>query len=134
MNEDAFLIGRGILPYAVLCDGTGNAQQSGKKVCSLFEKLISEPADIEDSATWQRWIKILDSSLLGGHQSTFIAATITGSAVVGASAGDSRLYLFDREGELRILTENTKRLGCGHAEASMIRYSFRSGEIILLNV
>lgn len=36
------------------------------------------------------------------------------------------------EGELRILTENTKRLGSGHAEAFMIRHSFRSGEIILL--
>ena len=133
-NEDAFLIGRGPTPYAVICDGVGNAQQSAKKACSLFEKLISEPTEIQDSAIWQRWIKILDSCLLGGHQSTFVGMAIVGTQLVGASVGDSRLYLFDREGELRILTENTKRLGCGHAEASMIRYSFRSGEIILLNV
>jgi hypothetical protein len=24
-NEDAFLIGRGSVPYAVICDGAGNA-------------------------------------------------------------------------------------------------------------
>jgi serine/threonine protein phosphatase PrpC len=131
-NEDAFLIGRGPIPYAVLCDGAGNAQQSAKKVCSLFQKLISEPAGIEETATWQRWIKILDSSLLGGHQSTFVSVAVVGTQLVGAGVGDSRLYLFDREGELRILTENTKRLGSGRAEAFMIRHSFRSGEIVLL--
>jgi hypothetical protein len=42
------------------------------------------------------------------------------------------LYLFDREGELRILTETTKRLGSGHAEALMIRHLLRSGEILLM--
>lgn len=103
-----------------------------KKACSLFQKLIGEPAEIEDSATWHRWIKILDSSLLGACQSTFVAVAVIGNAVIGASAGDSRLYLFDREGELRILTENRKRLGSGHAEAFMIRHSFRSGEILLM--
>lgn len=131
-NEDAVLIARGPTPYAVICDGAGNAQQSAKKVCSLFEKLISEPAEIRVSATWQRWIKILDSSLLGGHQSTFVGVAIVGSELVGASVGDSRVYLFDREGALRILTENTKRLGSGHAEAFMIHHSFRSGEILLM--
>lgn len=131
-NEDAFLIGRGPIPYAVLCDGAGSAQQSAKKVCLLFQKLIGEPAEIEDSATWQRWIKILDSSLFGGHQSTFLGVAVVGTQLIGASVGDSRLYLFDREGELRILTESTKRLGSGHAEAFMIRHSFRSGEILLL--
>lgn len=131
-NEDAFLIGRGPIPYIVLCDGAGNAQQSAKKVCSLFQKLISEPAEIEDSATWQRWIKILDSSLLGGHQSTFLGVAPVGNELVGASAGDSRLYLFDREGELRILTDTAKRLGSSHAEAFMIRHSPTSGETILL--
>jgi serine/threonine protein phosphatase PrpC len=131
-NEDAFLIGRGPIPYAVLCDGAGNAQQSAKKVCSVFAKLISEPADVQDSATWQRWIKILDSSLLGGHQSTFLSVALVGSQLVGASAGDSRLYLFDREGELRILTDTTKRLGSGHAQASMFQHSLGPGEILLL--
>ena len=131
-NEDAFLIGRAPTSYAVICDGAGNAQRSAKKVCSLFEKLISEPAEMTDPATWQRWIKILDSSLLGAHQSTFVGVAIVGTQLVGASVGDSRLYLFDRDGELRILTESTKRLGSGHAEAFMIRYLLRSREILLL--
>jgi hypothetical protein len=86
----------------------------------------------EDSATWQRWIKILDFSLLGGHQSTFLGVVLVGSQLVGASAGNSRLYLFDREGELRILTDTTKRLGSGHATASIIKHSLRYGEILAL--
>lgn len=131
-NEDAFLIGRGCTPYAIVCDGAGNAQQSAKKVCSLFEKLISVPVELEEPVTWQRWVKVLDSSLLGGHQSTFLGVAIVGTQLIGTNAGDSRLYLFDREGQLRILTETTKRLGSGHAEASMIRHPLKSGEIILL--
>lgn len=131
-NEDTFLIGRGSTPYAVICDGAGNAHQSAKKACSLFEKLISEPREIEDSTTWQRWIKILDSSLVGGHQSTFVGAAIVGTQLVGASVGDSRLYLFDREGELQILTDTTKRLGSGNAEAFMIHRPLRVGESLFL--
>lgn len=64
-----------------------------QKVWSLFEKLISEPAEIEESATWQSWIKILDSSLLGVHQSTFLGVAVIGNRLIGASADDSRLYL-----------------------------------------
>lgn len=74
----------------------------------------------------------MDCSLLGDHQSTFLGVAVVGTQIVGACAGDSRLCLFDREGELRILTENTKRLGSGQAEPFMIRHSFRSEEILLI--
>src|SRR2546425_716725 len=42
-NEDAFLIGRE-RPFALLCDGAGNAQQAAKRVLTLFDKLFKETA------------------------------------------------------------------------------------------
>ena len=77
-NEDAFLIRHGQIPCAVLCDGAGNAQQAAKRVLTLFEKLLIEAPNEEvlDHATWRKWVKLLDSSLLGGNQSTFVAVAI----------------------------------------------------------
>ncbi len=74
-NEDAFLIGRGDRPFAALCDGAGNAERAAKRVLALFEKLLNEATQDQVTAadTWAKWIKLLDSSLLGAAQSTFLA-------------------------------------------------------------
>lgn len=135
-NEDAFLIGRGQIQYAALCDGSGNAQQAAKKVLVLFEKLLIEATNEQllTPSTWTKWIKLLDSSLLGGNQSTFLAIALLHGVAVGACTGDSRAYLLDRDGELRILTDGaTKfRLGSGNAEAFPIRQQLTHGETVML--
>jgi serine/threonine protein phosphatase PrpC len=135
-NEDAFVIGHGPIPYAVVCDGAGNAQQAAKRVLTLFEKLLGEATteQILDHAMWQKWVKLFDSSLLGGNQSTFVGVAVVNGLVVGGCTGDSRGYLLTREGELRILTgAATKfRLGSGKAEAFPIHHSLSSGETLLL--
>ena len=41
-NEDAFLIGRASIPFAALCDGTGNAEKVAKKVLTLFQRMFNE--------------------------------------------------------------------------------------------
>jgi hypothetical protein len=89
-NEDAFLIGRGERPFAALCDGAGNAQQAAKKVLGLFEKLFKEasPQQVAVYPTWANWIKLLDSSLLGGPQSTFLGVAIVDRVALGACVGD----------------------------------------------
>jgi hypothetical protein len=38
-NEDAFWIGHGPVPVAVICDGAGNAQQSAQRAITFFQKL-----------------------------------------------------------------------------------------------
>src|SRR5271154_391406 len=93
-NEDAFLIGRGERPFATLCDGAGNAERAAKRVLTLFEKLLAEATleQIFDPATWIKSVKLLDSSLLGGSQSTFVGVAVVKGSVVGACAGDSRAY------------------------------------------
>jgi hypothetical protein len=135
-NEDAFLIGRGPIQSAGLCDGAGHAQQAAKKVLILFEKLLIEATNEQllDPSIWTKWVKLLDSSLLGGNQSTFVAIAIVNGIAVGACAGDSRAYLLNRDGELRILTDGaTKfRLGSGKAEAFPIHQQLSPGETVML--
>ena len=93
-NEDSFLIKSGDRPFAALADGAGNAERAAKRVLSSFEKLLNEAlsAQIGDAETWAKWVKLLDSSLPGGAQSTFLAVAFIGSEAVGACVGDSRLY------------------------------------------
>src|SRR2546426_6983223 len=110
-NEDAFLIGREP-PFALLCDGAGNAQQAAKRVLSLFDKLFKEaaPQQVTEHGTWAGWIKLLDSSLLGGTQSTFLGVALLDGMAVGACGGGSRAYLANREGDCRLLTEVANKL------------------------
>jgi serine/threonine protein phosphatase PrpC len=135
-NEDAFLIGRGERPFAALCDGAGNAERAAKRVLVLFEKLFNEatPEQIMEAETWAKWVKLLDSSLLGAAQSTFLAVAIIGGEAVGACAGDSRLYHLNGKGQCRIVTEGAtkQRLGSGQAQPFPIRMKLSAGDILVL--
>jgi serine/threonine protein phosphatase PrpC len=135
-NEDAFLIGRGERPFAALCDGAGNAERAAKRVLGLFEKLLNEaaPEQIAEPEAWAKWVKLLDSSLLGGSQSTFVAVAIIGSEAIGACTGDSRACLVNREGQAKILTDGAAkhRLGSGQAQAFPIHTTLASGDTLLL--
>jgi serine/threonine protein phosphatase PrpC len=137
INEDAFVVGHGAIPYAALCDGAGNAEQVAKRVLCLFEAHFREatPDQIQSADTWASWVKLLDSSLLGGALSTFLAVAVVHSDVVGACVGDSRAYLINRDGEGRILTEGAgkQRLGSGNARAFLIQHTpLQSGETLLI--
>ena len=136
VNEDAFIIGRGKVPYAALCDGSGRAQQAAKRALVLFERLISEATieQIERFQSWEHWTRLLDSSLLGGAQSTFVAIAILEGRVVGACAGDSRLYLFPLGSDVQILTEGAAkpRLGSGKVIPFAIHRRVQPGDVLML--
>lgn len=135
-NEDAFLIHRGERTFVALCDGAGNAQLAAKKVLTLFEKLVGEAAveQLSEAPTWASWAKLLDSSLMGGAQSTFVSVGIVGQRAVGVCVGDSRAYLIDREGRCRILTEEAKkyRLGSGAVVPFPLQLSLNAKDVLLL--
>lgn len=135
-NEDAFLIGRGEPPFAALAAGAGNAERAAKRVLTLFEKLLGKATaeQIAASETWAKWVKVLDSSLLGGAQSTFVAIAIAGSEAAAVCVGDSHAYLINREGQCRILTDGAAkhRLGSGQAQPFSIRLILSLGDILLL--
>jgi len=134
-NEDAFLLGTGARPFAALADGAGNAERAAKRVLTLFEKLLNEATleQLSEATTWAKWVKLLDSSLLGGAQSTFLAVALAGSEAVGVCVGDSRAYLINREGQCRIVTEGAPkhRLGSGNAQPFSIRVALGAGDILL---
>ena len=135
-NEDAFVIGRGNFYYAAICDGAGAAGQVSKRVLKLFQGLVREASleDIESFSTWSNWTHLLDSSLLGGPQSTFLAAAIIQDRILGVCAVDSRLYHLPLVGEAHILTEEASkfRLGSGRVDPSPIHHRIQSGDTLLL--
>jgi serine/threonine protein phosphatase PrpC len=135
-NEDAFLIARGERTFAALADGAGNAERAAKRVPSPFEKLIGEatPEQVGAVETWVKWVKVLDSALLGSAQRTFIAVAVVGGEIVGACAGDSRAYLINRDGLCRILSDGAskQRLGSGQAQAFPICLTLGVGDVLLL--
>ena len=135
-NEDAFFINRSPIPFAALCDGTGNAEESAKRALAYFEKLFNEAErdDIERFSTWIQWVKLLDSSLLGGNQSTFIAIAVLEERYMGTCVGDSRVYWRDRDGKIHIITEDAVKypLGSGKVEPFPIYLPCNRGKLLLL--
>ena len=123
-NEDAFLIGRGAIPYAALCDGSGAAGQVAKTALKIFESQIGHASvdEIERFPTWANWTHQLDAALLGGAQSTFLAVASLKDRIVGVCAGDSRLYHLPMEGEIQILTDAASKFRLGEWEGRSLRH------------
>jgi serine/threonine protein phosphatase PrpC len=135
-NEDAFLISLDDPPFAVVCDGGGKPDRSAKKALTMFQRLCRESTShqIGEAATWTAWIKTLDSSLLEGAPSTFLAVVVLDTLAVGVCVGDSRAYLVNREGDARVLTEASAkyRLGSCNAVPLPIRQPMKKGDSLLL--
>ena len=139
-NEDAFLIGRGTIPWAALCDGAGKAERSAKKALGLFQRLFKDASLDKNfdkffrADTWARWVQLLDYFLLDCPVSTFIGVAAIGHFIVGAYVGDSRAYLIDSQGGCRLITvsENKFLLGSGLAVATPIRETPKPRDVFLL--
>lgn len=135
-NEDAFLVIREPVPVAVVCDGAGNAEQAARKTLKLFQLWLRDASSeqILMPETWIKWVKMLDSSLLGGNESTFLAAAVLNEQLIGASAGDSRAYLVSSEGGCRFLTasSNKARLGSGEVIPFIFNFTPKHKDIVLL--
>jgi serine/threonine protein phosphatase PrpC len=135
-NEDAF----GILPVGhtiiALADGAGAAEQAARRIMRRFEALVrsSGDDDVRSFPKWSAWLRVLDATIAGVAQSTFLALAILDDQLVGASVGDSRAYLWTRDGACRTLTEGTskRRLGTGQIEPFPIHAPFGRGDIVLL--
>jgi len=115
-NEDAFLLAlRADPPWVAVCDGAGQAQQAARRVLRLFERLIAEAESQAVTAfpTWARWVRTLDSALREGAESTLVAVATLEDRIAGTCVGDSRAYLWSRDGELRILTDGASRFRLG---------------------
>ena len=137
VNQDAFRIGRGTISWVALADGAGHAQRVATRVLELFSRLTAgvEAEQVILFSCWENWVGLLDSALLGGPQSTFLAIATLDGRVVGACAGDSRLYHLPAKGDVRILTEGAApkaRLGSGRAAPLAIHLRVMPGDVLLL--
>jgi serine/threonine protein phosphatase PrpC len=135
-NEDAWLIVRGEIPCVAVCDGAGNAQRAAHKTLALFEKYFkaSHLEEISSFPTWNRWVRSLDSALLGATETTFVAVSVLEGRALGACAGDSRLYHWSRDGKLTIPSEGAskKRVGSGEVEPAPVHFPLQRGDVLLL--
>jgi hypothetical protein len=93
-NEDAFIIGRDPVPYTAVFDGARIAEKAAQVVVRFFKALIKDEAEkVSDPSVWIKWVRLMDSHIMGMAQSTFVGVAITdekNGSVVGAYAGDSR--------------------------------------------
>lgn len=136
-NEDAFVIGREPVFHAGLFDGAGNAEQAAHRVALFFKTLIRDQhAKVGDTAAWAGWVRLMDSFLLGGNQSTFVGLAVPdpkSNQVVGASAGNSRLYRIGEDGVKFVTFEASPvRLGSGKAVARTFSLKLGPYDILLL--
>jgi hypothetical protein len=136
-NEDAFVIEREPVFHAGLFDGAGNAEQAAHRVARFFKKLVRDQlAKAGNPAAWTGWVRLMDSFLLGGNQSTFVGLAVPdpGSGqVIGAYAGNSRLYRIGEDG-VKIVTfePSPGRLGTGQAVARTFSLTPGPYDILLL--
>jgi len=136
-NEDAFVIEREPVPYAAVFDGAGNAEQAAQRVARFFKYLINDQAaKVGDPVAWEGWVRLMDSQLMGGAQSTFIGIAVSdveAGQVIGAYAGNSRAYLIGENGVRLITFENSPgRLGSGRALAETFSLKLGHYDIFLL--
>jgi serine/threonine protein phosphatase PrpC len=136
-NEDAFVIEREPIFHAAVFDGAGNAEQAAHRVARFFKTLIRDQlAKVGDPAAWAGWIKLMDSFLLGGNQSTFVGLAIPdpkSPVVVGAYSGNSRIYRIGEDG-VKIITfePSPERLGSGRTVARTFSSKLGPYDILLL--
>lgn len=134
-NEDAFFYRLTPLPHAVVCDGAGRADGAAQRACDLFRRLLAEaPLDrLGQIETWLGWVSVLDASLIGVGESTFIACAILENRILGCFVGDSRAYIHG-DGETRLLTDSSskRRLGTGQARGREFCAPFLPGDRLFL--
>lgn len=135
-NQDAYVIGRSPVPWAALLDGAGNAQTVARRAAALLERWFQEASlgQILREESWAGVARRLDSALMGGSQSTLVAAAVIGGDVLGVAAGDSRAYLVPMDGPVRLVTDDAakERLGSGEVRPFFFRVHLQPRDVLVL--
>ena len=135
-NQDAHVIGRAPVPWVALLDGAGNAQTVARRAASLLESWFREATlgQLLRDEAWAAMARRLDSALLGGAETTLVAAAVVAGHLIGVAVGDSRAYTVAFEGSIRLLTgEASKhRLGSGEVEPFVFKECLRPRDVLVL--
>ena len=136
-NEDAFIIEREPVPHAAVFDGVGNAELAAHHAAHFFKTIVrDQAARVADLKAWTGWVRLMDSQLMGGKQSTFVGVAVPDvdeGLIVGAYAGNSRAYIVGEDGVRLITAESSPwRLGSGRAQGKTFMLKLRAYDILLL--
>jgi hypothetical protein len=114
----------------VVCvaDGAGGMASGARAAEAAVDGVARavDGLDAADSGAWARLLEAIDRDVAAaghGGETTCVALAIVGDAIIGASIGDSRAWLFAGAGstELTAGQHRTPRLGSGAATAVPFR-------------
>jgi serine/threonine protein phosphatase PrpC len=107
----------------VVADGAGNSRRGAEAAAAAVHTVraaLGERSDLERPEAWSDILAGCDAMLAStgqGGETTAVVACVTGERIVGASVGDSELWLIAGDSH-RVLTGNQRRkplLGSGEA-------------------
>ncbi|QDE71153.1 hypothetical protein BHS09_31595 [Myxococcus xanthus] len=129
---------RGDATVLVVADGAGNSRrgaEAAEAVLRGVQDAMEAGADAERAETWRDVLVRCDAERVAsgqGGETTAVVACVTTRRVVGASVGDSELWLF-QDGEPTALTEHQHRkplLGSGLARPVTFELAWRGGMLL----
>ncbi|NTX03502.1 PP2C family serine/threonine-protein phosphatase [Myxococcus sp. CA040A] len=122
----------------VVADGAGISRrgaEAAEAVLRGVQDAVEAGADVERAETWREVLARCDAERMDsgqGGETTAVVACVTPRRVVGASVGDSELWLF-QGGESTALTEHQHRkplLGSGQARPVTFEFAWRGGVLL----
>ncbi|NPD25025.1 protein phosphatase 2C domain-containing protein [Corallococcus exiguus] len=128
----------GDVTVLVVADGAGNSRrgaEAAEAVLHGVQDAVEAGADVEREETWREVLVRCDAELVAsgqGGETTAVVACVTPRRVVGASVGDSELWLFQGS-EATALTEHQHRkplLGSGQARPVTFERVWRGGVLL----
>lgn len=135
-NQDAYVLGHSPVPWAGLMDGAGNARTAARRAGVLLEGWFRKAslAQVLRDEAWVAMARRLDLALMGGRETTLVAAAVVDHQVIGVAVGDSRAYLVPLEGLVRLVTAEASkhRLGSGEIRPFVFRERLQPRDVLLL--
>ncbi|RKG63855.1 protein phosphatase 2C family protein [Corallococcus sp. CA054B] len=136
--DRVLVLTRGDATVFVVADGAGNSRRgaaAAEAVLQCVQDAVEAGSDVEREETWREVLVRCDAVLVAsgqGGETTAVVACVTPRGVVGASVGDSELWLF-QGGETIALTEQQHRkplLGSGQARPVTFARVWRGGVLL----
>ncbi|MCP3063010.1 SpoIIE family protein phosphatase [Myxococcus sp. K38C18041901] len=132
------MLTHGAATVLVVADGAGNSHrgaEAAEAVLRGVQEAVASGSGLEGAETWRAVLERCDARLVSsgqGGETTAVVACVTSRRVVGASVGDSELWLFQGE-RCHALTAHQHRkplLGSGGARPIIFEHLWRGGTLL----
>jgi hypothetical protein len=122
----------------VVADGAGNSRRGAEAAAAVVRAVQAAVAELSDLMRPEAWSDILErcdhllASTGHGGETTAVAACVTGDRIIGASVGDSELWLIQGDSHT-VLTQHQRRkplLGSGEATPIFFDVPWNGGTLL----